>query len=88
MAATTATKSQVKSFISMLRTLKKESEIETNAEFADFLGVKERTLRSWTSGDAIPSFESMESVKTNLLMRQGQIDVTYRAVNNALASIL
>ncbi len=85
MAATAATKSQVKAFISMLKKLRKDAGIETSADFAELLGIKERTLRGWMHGETKPSMEFIDLVQNNLSERQKQLELTYGAICNATA---
>jgi DNA-binding transcriptional regulator YiaG len=87
MAVSAATKSQVKTFVSMLKKLKIEAKIESASDFAELIGVKSRTLRSWMSGQSQPSVESITTVIEELQNEQVFFDLRLRALNNALVAV-
>lgn len=81
---TSAPKALARSFVSSLRTLKKQARIQSNEELAEIIGVGDSTLRSWFKNRALPSMETIEAVRKRLTLKLKALHDMTAAVENAL----
>ena len=73
-----------KAFLKRINTLRKESKIDNNADFANLIGTSEATVRRWKSGKSLPSWETIGEVDQLLEARLEELRDLVAAVANAI----
>lgn len=74
-----------KKFITKLKKLQKALDLP-NAEFADLIESKPRTVRSWFAGEVIPPIETIERAEEALIKRHHSVSGFINALEGYLGA--